>query len=314
MRTIGKSISFVLACSLSFGCSLALSAQTVPSRIIVTTGHYYGHEPPLLTANDLTVTQNDHPLTITSLTPLRGDHAALELFVLVDNCSTCEAGSQFVELSDFIAAQPQTTSVGLAYILNGQLQVAVNPTPDHTRATKALSLPEGGKPSSPYGALADLIKGWPQGSPRRAVLMISTGLDPAAADPMSPSKSADAAVEAAQRAGVTVFAIYHPTADYLTTDFSKILAGQDQLAHVAAESGGEAYFLTPGPLLSLSPFLADINEHLANQYLLQFRADRGTSADELEEIQVKTKTASNLDLMTPSKAFVPHTGSRTSNR
>jgi hypothetical protein len=290
---------------LVFACSLALWGQsTVPARMIVTMGHHFGNEPPLLTANDLTVTQNDRPLTITSLTPLRGGHADLELYVLVDNCSTCQAGPQFVELCEFIDAQPSTTSVGLAYIWNGQLQLAVNPTPDHSRSIKALSLPEGGKPSSPYDALADLIKGWKQGSSRRAVLMISTGIDPAETDPDSAqSKSAEAALEAAERGDVTVYAIYHPSADYLTMDFSKILAGQVQLAHVASDSGGEAYFLNFGPLLSLAPFLADMNQHLANQYLLEFLAHRGSSSGELQHIQVESKIP-KLDLMTPVKVVI----------
>ncbi len=55
--------------------------------------------------------------------------------------------------------------------------------------------------------------------------------------------TAEAALEAAQRAGVTVYVIYHPSADYLATDSSKIYSGQVQLAHVADETGGEAYFL-----------------------------------------------------------------------
>ncbi len=65
-------------------------------------------------------------------------------------------------------------------------------------------------------------------------------------------------LQAAQRAGVTVYVIYHPSADYLTTDSSKIYSGQVQLAHVADETGGEAYFLGFGPLPSLAPFLADM--------------------------------------------------------
>jgi|SRR5581483_10510878 len=290
---------------LLFACSAgALGQSTVPAKMIVTIGHFYGQEFPVLTASDFTVTQDYAPLKITGLTPLRNDVSAVELFVLVDNCSNCEAGSQFEELTRFIATQPPTTSVGVAYIQNGQLQVAVDPTVDRTRVIKALSPPGGSTPSSPYYALADLIRGWKEDSSRRAVLMISTGLDPASTDITSRSKSAETAIEAAQRAEVTVYAIYHPTAGYLTTDFSKILAGQDELAHVAADSGGEAYFLNPGPMLSLAPFLADINQHLANQYLLEFIAQRGHSVNGLEEVQVKSKVVPDSELMVPSKAAV----------
>lgn len=299
MRRMGGCLLLLLA------GSMAMAQSTVPARMIVTMGHYYGHEPPVLTAEDLVVTQNDRPLKITSLTPLRGDRAGLELFVLVDNCSSCEAGPQFEELSRFLQEQPATTSVGVAYIQNGQLQVGVEPTTDRARAIRALSPPGGSKASSPYYALADLIKGWKQGPSRRVVLMISTGIDPAEVDPESAqSKSAEAALRAAERAEVTVFAIYHPSADYLSTDFSKIMAGQVQLSRVASGSGGEAYFLSAGPLLSLAPFLADMREHLANQYLLEFLAHPGGSPEELEEIKVKSKTAPDVDLMVPARVVV----------
>jgi hypothetical protein len=239
--------------------------------------------------------------------PLRGDRAGLELFLLVDNCSNCEPGSNFQELSHFIGAQPSTTTVGVAYILNGRLQVAENPTTDHARAVKALSTPEGNKPASPFVALADLIRGWPQTASRRVVLMISNGINPAAADKYQDS-SAEAALEAAERAGVTVFVIYHPSADYLTTDSSRLYAGQVQLAHVADETGGEAYYLGFGPLPSLGPFLADLADHLANQYLVEFRAKPAEGSGALDRITVKSKIA-DLDVMVPDKVWVPGTKS-----
>jgi hypothetical protein len=138
--------------------------------------------------------------------------------------------------------------------------------------------------------------------------MISTGLDPAAADPTSAqSKSAEAAIEAAERAEVTVYAIYHPNADYATTDFSKLYAGQIQLSHVADETGGEAYFLSFGPSSSIAPFLADINQHLANQYLLEFLANRVNPLGELQEVEVKSNLP-DLDLRTPYKIVIGGSG------
>jgi hypothetical protein len=142
----------VVVATLVFVCALGVWGQrTVPARIIMTVGHHYGSEPPLLAKNDLIVTHGGKPLTITRLTPLRG-WASLDLYVLVDNCSSCEVGSNFDELRRFIASQLSTTSVGVAYIQDGHLQVAVAPTTDHQRAIKALSPPGGSKPSSPYGA------------------------------------------------------------------------------------------------------------------------------------------------------------------
>ncbi len=169
---------------LALACPLASWAQSTtpigtPAQVVVTIGHHYGEVPPTLTRDDLAITQHYDPLPVTNVTPLRGNRAALEMFLLVDQCSNCEPGSKFEELSRFIASLPSTTRIGTAYIQNGKLQIAQSLTADHRRAVEALSTPAGSKPASPFSALAELIRGWPKSGARRAVLMISNGLDPA---------------------------------------------------------------------------------------------------------------------------------------
>ncbi len=179
MSKIAKLASLALVWPL-LSWAQAPAPPGTPVQIMVTLGHHYGHEPPVLTPNDVTVTEHYEPLPVTRLIPLRGADAGLELFLLVDHCSNCEPGSKFEELSRFIASQPPTTAIGIAYIQNGQLQVAENPTTDHKRAVQALNTPEGSKPASPFTALAELIRTWPPGTPRRVVLMISNGINPSA--------------------------------------------------------------------------------------------------------------------------------------
>jgi hypothetical protein len=311
MSKIAKLVALALACGLFARAQTTVPAGT-PVQMNVTIGHHYGHVPPTLTKDDLIVTQHYEPLTVTDLIPLRGDRAGLELFLLVDNCSSCEPGSKFEELSRFISSQPPTTSVGVAYILNGRLQLAENPTTNRERAINAVSTPTGNKPASPFVALAELIRSWPESPSRRAVLMISNGINPAAKENYQ-DPSAEAALAAAQRAGVTVWVIYHPSADYLNTDSSQLDAGQIQLAHVADETGGEAYFVGFGPLPSLAPFLADMTDHLANQYLLEFLANPAEEAGTLQQVTVKSKIT-DIDVMVPDKVWVPvHRSSAATN-
>ena len=241
-----------------------------PVQMIVTLGHHYGHEPPALTRDDLTVTQRFDPLPVTNLVPLRGDRAALELFLLVDNCSSCEPGNKFEELRRFIDSHHPRPAVGIATSKTDGCRWPRIRRRIVNAPSRLSTLPPAANPPVRFSAYR-VDSGWPQGASRRAVLMISNGIDPAANGQLQ-DPSAEAAIEAAQRAGVTVYAIYHPSADYLATDSSKIYTGQVQLAHVAVETGGEAYFLGFGPLPSLAPFLADIADHLANQYLLEFLA------------------------------------------
>jgi len=292
---------------LTFVCTLLIGAKSEPPgppvQMIVTMGHIYAEKPPLLTPNDLVITQKDEELPVTNLVPLRGDRAGLELFLLVDNCSNCEPGNKFEELRRFIGSQPPTTAIGVAYIQDGRLVIAEKPTLDRGRAVNALATPTGSSPSNPFGPLTELIQGWSADHKRHVVLIVSNGMDPARAEkPRDPM--AEEAIAAAQRARVTIHAIYHPSADYLATDISKAYAGQVQLAHVAFETGGEAYFLGLGPLPSLAPFLADIAEHLANQYLLEFRVNSAAATGTLQEVTVKAK-AREMDLMVPAKVWVP---------
>ncbi len=310
-----KPIGMLLACSL-FAWSQNEPSTGVPAHLIVTAGHYYSHEPPLLTKEDLTATQFFDPVTITNLVSLRGDLAALELFVLVDDCSSCEMGTKFEELRRFIVAQPSTTAIGVAYIQAGRLEIAQDPTYDRARAVEALNPPTGGRPANPFVPLTELIRNWgrdPSRNPevrnpgvRRAVLVISNGIDPTAAANGLLNPSADAAIEAAELGDVTVFAIYHPSVDYNATDSATIYVGQVQLAHVANESGGEAYLVGFGPLPSLAPFLADVADHLANQYRLEFLAKPGDSPGSLEELIVKS-TLPDIEVMAPARARVSGT-------
>src|ERR1700722_1233235 len=157
-------------------------APTARARMLITIAHYYSHETPTLTRDDLIVTHHSEPLPVTKLTPLDRDRARLELFFLVDNCSNWALGNRFEELRRFMLSQPSATTIGVAHIQNGRLQLTENPTEDHERAAKALRASNGCKPSSPFLALARLVRDWPQGQSRRAVLLISNGADPAAAN------------------------------------------------------------------------------------------------------------------------------------
>lgn len=303
MRTILLILWVTATC-----CTFSLSAQTqnssqagVPVQMIVTAGHYYGREPALLTREDLTVTQETESVPVTKLIPLKGDRAALELFVLIDNCSNCEASSQFSELHRFIAAQLATTRIGVAYIQEGRLVIGQELSADRRQVIKALSPPEGSEPSDPFPALTELLARWKPDSSRHAILMISNGVVPKITD-VEEHPSAEAAIALAQRTRVPVYVIYHPSANWLTNS-AAAYSGQVQLAHVAIETGGEAYFQGLGPLPTLTPFLSDMSEHLANQYLLEFRAVPSESGA-LEHVIVQTEST-DFDLMVPDRVWIP---------
>lgn len=299
-------LSYLLLVCPLYAWAQSASPAGTPARIVITLGHHYGREPAVLTRDDMIFALRSEPLPVTNLVALKGDRAALELFLLIDNCSSCEFGSKLDDLRRFVASQASATAVGVAYIQDGRLKVVEGPTRDRERVIQALSAPAGSKPSSPFTALAELIQGWKQSAARRAVLVISNGINPAAkGEPLDPS--AEAAIDAAQRTGVTVYAIYHPSADYENQSYSEGYSGQIHLAHVAYETGGEAYFVYVGPLASLAPFLADIADHLANQYLLEFLVKPAVTPGAFQDITVKPKSH-DLELMAPGRVWISVSG------
>jgi len=226
----------------------------------------------------------------------------LELFLLIDDSANYDFGARLQELKRFATSQPAPVSIGVAYIHDGVLQIVENPTTDHERAARALRAPSGGKAANPYCALSDLIGGWQTKSLRREIVMVSAGIDDSAAG-APVCVNAETATHDAERAGVVVYALYNPTGNYLSEPWSKVDSGLVNLASVTYETGGEAYFVGHTPALSIEPFLADITEHLAHQYLVKFRL---TPAPEsaFQTIFVTARTP-DQELMRPQKIWVP---------
>ena len=151
-------------------------------------------------------------------------------------------------------------------------------------------------------ALFELIKAWKQGVSRRIVIMISNGIDPKV-KPGYRSDSAEAALEEAQHAGVIVYAIYHPSRHFGLNNSGALHSGQVVLAHLAYEAGGQAYFLGPGPLPSLAPFLSDIDVRLRHQYRLEFKLFPDESSGP-QTVMVRS-TNQWFELAAPTRVWLP---------
>jgi hypothetical protein len=281
-----------------------LSAETRPQpgvevQMILTAADHMNHMPPALKAADVTIAD----ATITGWVPLAGGRD-LELFIVIDDSASYDFGARLQELKRFVSSQPTPVSIGVAYIHDGVLRIAENPTTNHQRAARALRSPEGGKTANPYCALSELIGNWQTKSLRREVVVVTAGIDDSTTG--SPvCVNAETATHDAERAGVVVYALYNPASNYLTEPWSRVESGLVNLASVAYETGGEAYFVGHTPALSIEPFLADITEHLANQYLVKFRlAPMPEGA--FQTIFVTSGTP-DRELMKPEGIWVPGT-------
>jgi hypothetical protein len=278
-----------------------VSAETKPEpgvevQMILTAADHMNHQPGILKAADITITD----ATITDWIPL--DSRNLELYFVIDDSANYDFAARLEELKRFATAQFPAVSIGVAYIHDGVLQIAESPTTDHARAVKALRTPSGSKITNPYCALSDLIGNWQTKSLRREIVLVSAGIDDTATgEPVC--VNAKTVIHDAEREGVVVYSLYNPTAGYVSEPWSKVDMGIVNLASVSCETGGEAYFVGHTPTLSIEPFLSDITEHLGHQYLVKFRL-APTAQGVFQTIFVDAGTPER-ELMRPERVWVP---------
>jgi len=243
--------------------------------------------------------------TVTDWVPAQGEHAALQLFILLDDDSSMNLGTQFDDIRKFINAQPDSTMIGVAYMQNGMAQVVQNLTSDRALAAKSLRLPMGmgGVNASPYFSLSDLIKRWPATTARRAVLMVTDGIDRyyGTGDTLDPYL--DAAIDDTQRGGIAVSAIYNPDAGHFGHSYWWNYWGQIYLSRLADETGGEGYYIGfTGPAVAFAPYLDDMTKRLTHQYLLTFLAKPPKKAG-WQRVRLRTEVP-NADLVSADKVWV----------
>jgi hypothetical protein len=303
-------IVVVLAVLLA-GLPLAAQENSAPAgpsvNLVATVEARHGSNVPTITREDVMVYQGRDRDKVTEWLPLQGDHAGLELFILLDDSSNVSLGSQLDDIRQFILAQPVSTKIGIAYMQNGIAQVMQNLNSDHTLAAKALRLPLGspGANASPYFSLGDLIKRWPENPERREVIMVTDGIDRYWGS--GPDDAyVDTVIEQAQRAGVIVYAIYTPGEGHYGHSYWRTYWGQNYLSQLADETGGEGYYLTgSAPPVSFTPYLSDVSRKLNNQYLLTFIAKPQKKAG-MERIKLQTEVP-NAELVSADRVYVPAT-------
>jgi hypothetical protein len=274
-------------------------------QIVVTVEAHKGKETLVINREDVMVHEGRDRDPVTDWVPTQGEHAALELMILLDDGANITLGPQLDDIRKFINAQPDTTKIGVAYMRNGAAEVVQNPTSDHALAAKALRLPIGlrGVNGSPYFSLSDLIKRWPATTARRAVIMATDGIDRYYGTGDLEDPYLEEAIENALRAGITVSAIYTPGVGHFAHSYWQTYWGQTYLSKLADETGGEAYYIgVTGPPVSFIPFLEDEQKRLAHQYLLTFMAIRPKKAG-WQRIRLMTEVR-GVDLVAPARVWV----------
>jgi len=277
-----------------------------PAQVIVTVSPNQNlNRSTILEKGDVTLFENKTPVPVIGLQRMTGDLASMQLFVLLDDSTRSSSlGTQLSTLKEFIASLPSTTQVAVGYMHNGTFGLSQAFTTDHQKASTMVRLPASvpGENGSPYFVLSDLAKHWPSKEPtgRRAVLMLTDGVDRY----YSASLIADPYVEAAKhdalKAGIMVYAVYlrgagfYGRGDWLTT------IAQSRLSEVSRETGGYAYFEGMSDPVTISPFLQDLQVRFDHQYQLTFKP---LSMKGIQPVKLKPES-SGLKVYGPEHIYV----------
>jgi hypothetical protein len=271
--------------------------------MVVSVEAKHGKEVPVVNKEDVRVLQGRERLQITDWVPQQGENANLELLILIDDASRTSLATQYDDLRKFMNAQPPTTAIAVGYIEYGTVRMAQNFTKDHEAVDKALRIPLGPfvGVSSPYLAVIDVIKRWPQSKSRHAIFMISSGIDPL--QPGITDPYLDDAIQTAQRTGTQVSTIYASMGGHFGHSYWRFSRGQDNLSRLAEESGGESYFQGFSTPISFTPFLEEFAGRLTHQYRLTFLIKPDKKAS-YQHVRLETEVP-DADLVGPDRVYVP---------
>ena len=283
----------------------AVPAQLSQMVITVEPAHRGGSIPDGLQARDLMVIEGNTSVPVVGLRRFAGDLAGMQLFVLLDDSTrTYGLGLHLPELRAFLNSLPATTQVAVGYVRNGTLALPQTFTADHQMAAKSLRLPLAipGVNGSPYFGLSDLVKHWPSKEPagRRAVLMLTDGVDRYFGTEIEDDPYVDGAIQDALKSGVTVYSIYLRGAGFygrgdVVTNFA-----QSRLSEVSQETGGYAYFDDFMDPVTITPFLNDLHDRFENQYEVTFQA---LTEHGMQPVKLRTELP-GLKIECPSRVFV----------
>lgn len=227
-----------------------------------------------IATQNLKLKVNGKQSTVTSFS--QDPNSPVELVLLLDSGSRATLGSQFRDIEKFVGEMPPNTRVAIAYMVNGQAQLASPLSSNAGDVLKGLHLGAGtpGANASPYFCLSDLAKRWPSHdrTARREVLMVTDGVDnyERRFDPEDPYVAS--AINDSVRAGLVVYSIYWKDMGRANNSWYETNAGQNLLLMVTQATGGNSYWEGIGNPVSLEPYFQDLRRRLNNQYELNFTA------------------------------------------
>jgi VWFA-related protein len=248
---------------------------TIPISIFTRQELKENQSEEFVRAGNLVVSEDRDEQIILSIRSV--SNTPLALAVLIQDDLTSNVNLQLNDIRKFIRNLPKGSRVMVGYLRSGSLQVRQKFSEDLEKAAGSLRIVTGSSAFAsvnPYDQVEEALKRFdalPTG--RRAVLLVSDGLDVSrGADSSSPSQSValDRAILKAQRKAVAIYSFYN--AGSLTENGNQILTlnGQGSLNRLSEETGGRAFFQGTLSPISFDPFFRDLNVALNRQFALTY--------------------------------------------
>ena len=222
-------------------------------------------------AGEIIVKEDNDQQTILSIRSVT--NTPLHIAVLIqDNLST-NVNLQLEEIKNFIKKLPPDSRIMVAYLRAGTTQIRQKFTTDLNKAADSIRAVIGSPtiaPNSPYEGIQEVLERFdalPTG--RRAILLVSDGLDLSNPSPTQ-SLELDQAILKAQRRGVAVYSFYSSASLTEGGGSSIVLNAQSSLNRLAEETGGRAFFQGTIAPISFQPFFKDLNLALNRQFALTY--------------------------------------------
>lgn len=256
-------------------CASLLTAQQegpTPTQALITIDSKT--PPKTVTPQNLMVKVNNHDTELTAVNPVSANRAQVAL--LIDDGLRVSFGRNLDDLKKFVTSLPPGTEIFIGYMQNGRVAPAQDFTTDYAAAAKALRVPlaSPGLSASPYFCLSDFAKRWPSSTNKaRFVMMLTNGVDPYNGSTSITNQNSpyvQSAITDSQRAGIAVYSIYYSDAGFRGERGS--FSGQSYLSQVAEGTGGQAYFQGLGNPVSLTPFLDQFRNAVAETWVATFNA------------------------------------------
>ncbi len=258
--------------------NLKVRPMTIPISIFSKQELRANQPEEYLEAGNIIVKEDNDEQVILSIRSVSNTPMALAILIQ-DNLSS-SFNLELKRLSTFINRLPKGSRVMVGYLRGGSIQIRQKFTEDLEKAANSLRIVTSSlttAPNSPYEGVREALERFdalPLG--RRAILLISDGLDTSESFSQTQSIELDSAILKAQRKSVAVYSFY-TTTNFTENNQSMVsLNAQGSLNKLSEETGGRAFFQGTLSPVTLEPFFKDLDLALNRQFALTYLSTHPT--------------------------------------